>query len=261
MLIDSHCHLDRLNLDHYQNDLSALIDQSKKIGVKAILSVSVDLEGIATILKIADTFPFVYASVGVHPSDVCEAPVKMEDLLPFMDHPKVIAVGETGLDYHYNKTGLDVMRDQFRLHIQLARLKNKPLIIHTREAHKDTINIMKEERASEVRGVMHCFTESFAMAVEAMELGFYISFSGIVTFSNAKNVVEVAKQVPLENMLIETDAPYLTPVPYRGKPNEPQYVYYVAQKIAEIKNVSYEEVIEKTGKNFCELFGVKVNAN
>ena len=188
-----------------------------------------------------------------------EDDLPIETLTDLAWNPKVVAIGETGLDYYYNKDGLENMRERFRRHIQVAKTVNKPLIIHTRDAREDTIKIMQEEGAEAVSGVMHCFTESLEMAEAAMKMNFYISFSGIITFKNAKELVEVAKVVPLEKMLIETDAPYLAPVPYRGKQNEPQYVRYVAEKIAEIKDISYDEVVNTTAQNFQDLFGVVVS--
>lgn len=253
-IVDSHCHLNMLNLDHYQGDLSKVVAAAKQAGVESILCVSVDLESAPQVIHIAHQFENVWASVGMHPSDKVEREPKAEDYLALINNPKVVAVGETGLDYYYNKEGLEHMRERFRLQIRVAREVNKPIIVHTRDAREDTLAIMREENAAEVGGVMHCFTESVEMAEAAMDMGFYISFSGIVTFKNAANVAAVAEAVPLERMLIETDAPYLTPVPYRGKPNEPQYVRFVADKIAELKGVSFDEVASKTTENFYQLF-------
>ena len=254
MLVDSHCHLNLLNLEAYQGDLGKLIAQAKEQGVGHILCVGVDLQHAQTVIDIAKQCEHVSASVGVHPSEKMEKEPTLDELAALAQHAKVVAIGETGLDYYYNDSGLERMRERFRHHIRVAIQLNKPLIIHSRAAQQDTIRIMQEEQADQVQGVMHCFTESWEMAQEAMALGFYISFSGIVTFKNAKNVAEVAKKVPLEKMLIETDAPYLTPEPYRGKPNEPQYVRWVAESIAKLKQVSYEEVIRHTGDNFFSLF-------
>lgn len=256
MLVDSHCHLNMLKLDAYDNDLGELLEQAKKVGVAHILCVGVDLENAQTVIDIARQFENVSASVGMHPSEKVNKEPTIEELITLADHPKVVAIGETGLDYHYNDSGLDIMRDRFRTHVRAAIKIKKPLIIHSRAAHQDTIQIMREEKAATIRGVMHCFTESWEMAQEAMALDFYISFSGIVTFKNAKNVAEVAKKVPLEKMLIETDAPYLTPEPYRGKSNGPQYVRYVAEHIAALKSISYDHVIQQTGNNFFRLFNV-----
>lgn len=255
-LVDSHCHLNMLNLEKYNGDLTRLIDAAAEQNVKKMLCIGVDLEHAQEVIDIAQKYENVYASFGVHPSEKYEIEPDIETLKQFATQAKVVAIGETGLDYYYNDSGLDVMRDRFRRHIQLARELKKPLIVHSRDAQQDTIRILTEEKANEVRGVMHCFTESWEMAEQAIALGFYISFSGIVTFKNAKNVQAVAQKVPLEKMLIETDAPYLTPDPYRGKPNEPQYVRFVAKKIAELKNVSEERVIETTTQNCVDLFAI-----
>ncbi len=256
LFIDSHCHLDMLDLSAYQQDLDALVKKAKEVGVQKILTVGVDLEHAKEVIAIAERYDHVYASVGLHPSDKIQSEPEIADYLIHAEHPEVVAIGETGLDYYYNDSGLDIMRDRFRRQIQVAKQLNKPLIIHSRSAREDTIRIMQEEDAKAVGGVMHCFTESWEMAQQAMALGFYISFSGIITFKNAAEVAEVAKRVPIEKMLIETDAPYLAPVPYRGKQNEPQYVRFVADKIAELKQISVEEVAEQTSANFLKLFGV-----
>jgi TatD DNase family protein len=251
--IDSHCHLNMLDLTPYQGDLGALLEQAKSAGVEHILCVGVDLENAQEVLDIAERFTNVSASVGVHPSE--KTPVTYADIMRFAEHPKVIAIGETGLDYHYNDSGLDEQRQRFRLQIQIAKALHKPLIIHTREAREDTLQIMREEQAQTVGGVMHCFTESWEMAEQALALNFYISFSGIVTFKNAVEVAEVAKKTPIDRILIETDAPYLTPAPHRGKkPNEPQYVSYVAARIAELKNLTVAQVAKQTTANFYQLF-------
>lgn len=254
MLVDSHCHLNMLNLDAYKGDLSALIEQAKSVGVEHILCVGVDIENAQAVIDIADQYEGVSASVGLHPSEKVKTEPSVEELVTLASHPKVVAIGETGLDYYYNDSGLDVMRERFRTHIKAALQLKKPIIIHSRNAHQDTIQIMREENASQVKGVMHCFTESWEMAQEAMKLGFFISFSGIVTFKNAANVAEVAKKVPLDCMLIETDAPYLTPVPYRGKPNEPQHVRFVAEHLAQLKQTTYETIAAQTTENFHALF-------
>lgn len=256
MLVDSHCHLDMLDLTPYGGRLESLIEKAKNVGVEYILCVGVDLVNAERIIKIAEQFNNVFASVGLHPSKKVDHEPVMTELVELANHPKVIAIGETGLDYCYNETSLDRMRDRFRRHIQVSIKLAKPLIIHSRNAQVDTIQIMQKENAKSVGGVMHCFTESWEMAKQAMGLGFYISFSGIVTFKNAKNVSEIAERVPLEKMLIETDAPYLAPVPFRGKKNEPQYVRYVAEYLAKLKNISLDEVAKKTTKNFHQLFNL-----
>lgn len=251
--VDSHCHLNMLDLSPYQGDLGALIEQAQKEGVQHILCVGVDLEHAQEVLEIAERFPNVSASVGVHPSE--KIVFTREELIAFAEHPKVIAIGETGLDYHYNDSGLEEQREHFRLHIRVAKELKKPLIIHTRDAREDTLKIMREEDAQSIGGVMHCFTESWEMAEQALALNFYISFSGIVTFKNAAQVAEVAQKTPLDRILIETDAPYLTPAPHRGKkPNEPQYVRLVAAKIAELKKLPIEKIAQQTTENFFKLF-------
>lgn len=255
MLIDSHCHLNLLNLDAYHGDLGALIKAANIAGVEHILCVGVDLATTAAVVAIAEKFTMVSASIGVHPSEKLVDEPSVEDLVALGAHPKVVAIGETGLDYYYNKTGWDAMGERFRRHVRAAIKLNKPLIIHSRSAQADTIRILTEENAQQVRGVMHCFTESWEMAQQAMALGFYISFSGIVTFKNAKNVIAVAEKVPLEKMLIETDAPYLTPEPYRGKPNGPNYLPFVAEQIAKLKQVPIEMVAQHTRENYISLFG------
>ncbi len=251
--VDSHCHLNMLDLAPYQGDLGALIEQAKRVGVKHILCVGVDLEHAQEVLDIAQQFTHVSASVGVHPSE--KITVTRADILAFAEHPKVIALGETGLDYHYHEQGREEQQARFRLHIDIAKQLKKPLIIHTRDAREDTIRIMREENAQAIGGVMHCFTESWEMAEQALALNFYISFSGIITFKNAVEVTAVAEKVPLERILIETDAPYLTPVPHRGKkPNEPQYVCLVATRLAELKKLPLSQVAQQTTSNFFSLF-------
>ncbi|HLD84744.1 MAG TPA: TatD family hydrolase [Coxiellaceae bacterium] len=254
MFIDSHCHLYMLDLSMYDNNFDRFISETKASGVDAMLCVAVDMETAQKSLEIAEKYENIFCSVGSHPSEKEEDNLSLEVICALAKYPKVVAIGETGLDYYYNKDGLEVMRNRFRTHIQAALKTQKPLIIHTRDAREDTIKIMTEENARDIGGVMHCFTESLEMAKASLDLNFYISFSGIVTFKNAKELVEVAKYVPLEKILIETDSPYLAPVPFRGKQNEPKYVKHVAEKIAEIKNISIDIVAEKTSENFRQLF-------
>jgi TatD DNase family protein len=219
--------------------------------------VSVTLEDFPQVRALAERYPHVYGSVGVHP-DYPDAPVvKEEELVGLANHPKIVAIGETGLDYYRIKDDCEWQRERFRTHIRAARRCGKPLIIHTRSAAADTLRIMSEEGAGEAGGVMHCFTESWEVAQGAMDLGFYISFSGIITFKNASALREVAKQVPLERMLIETDAPYLAPVPYRGKTNEPGLVKYVAEEIARLRDVPVERIAAATSDNFFKLFNIE----
>ena len=255
MLVDSHCHLDFPELS---GDLDAIFMLMRENGVGRALCISVRLEDFPRVRALAETHDHLYATVGVHPDyeEIHEPAV--EELVQLAGHPKVISIGETGLDYYRLKGDLEWQRDRFRTHIRAARTSGKPLVIHTRSAAEDTLRIMHEEGAANVGGVMHCFTESWETAQAAIGLGFYISFSGIVTFKNAHAIKEVAKQVPLERMLIETDSPYLAPAPFRGKINQPGYVKYVAEEIARLKGVNVEEVAKKTTDNFFKLFKLKV---
>jgi TatD DNase family protein len=253
-LIDSHCHLDRLALEKIGTDLDGVVAIAKENGVEQMLCVSINLEHFPEVLRISHTYENIFSSVGVHPSDDGEEPT-LEKLIQLADDPKIIAIGETGLDYFYNKGDLEWQRERFRVHIRAAIATGKPLIIHTREAEADTLAIMREEGADQIGGVMHCFTGSIEMAQQCLDLGFYISFSGIVTFRNADDLREIAKMVPEERMLVETDAPYLTPVPKRGKPNHPALVKHVAEHIAEQRGVSFEQIAKTTTANFQRLFG------
>jgi len=254
MLVDSHCHIPMLGKEM---DVNQVIANAKALGVEHMLCVSVDLETYPEILSLAEQHERIYASVGVHPNTRMQEEVSQETLVELASNDDVIAIGETGLDYFRSEGNLEWQRDRFRTHIKAAKSVNKPLIIHTRNVGEDITRILKEEGADEVGGVMHCFVEDWETAQKAMEMNFYISFSGIVTFKNAKEVQEVAKQVPLERMLVETDSPYLTPMPYRGKPNQPGYTRYVAEFIAELKGISFEQVAEQTTTNFFNLFNVK----
>jgi TatD DNase family protein len=258
MLVDSHCHLDFPDLAGRVDEALALMREN---GVTHALCVSVTLQEFPQVRALAERYPNLYASVGVHP-DYSDVPVVKEaELVALAEHPKVVAVGETGLDHYRIKGGAEWQRDRFRTHIRAARRCGKPLIIHMRDAAEDTLRIMREEGASEVGGVMHCFTGSWEVAQAAIELGFWISFSGIVTFKNAAALREVARQVPLDRMLVETDSPFLAPVPYRGKTNEPGLVKYVAEEIARLHEVSLEEVAVATSANFFNLFKVGSGAS
>ena len=254
MLVDSHCHLNFPELAAKVDDALALMRENQ---VTHALCVSVTLEEFPQVRALAERYPHVYGSVGVHP-DYPDVPVvKEEELIALANHPKIVAIGETGLDYYRIKDDCEWQRERFRTHIRAARRCGKPLIIHTRSAAADTLRIMREEKAGEAGGVMHCFTESWEVAQGAMDLGFYISFSGIVTFKNAVVLREVAKQVPLERMLVETDSPYLAPVPFRGKTNEPGLVKYVAEEIARLRGVPVAQVSAATSDNFFKLFNIK----
>lgn len=251
MYIDSHCHLDFPELNqNLPGVLSAMRDNSVDFG----LCISVTLPEFPKVLAVAEAHDNLFATVGVHPDyeDVDEPTI--EELVRLAQHPKVIGIGETGLDYYRLKGDLEWQRDRFRTHIRAALAASLPLIIHTREAAEDTVRIMREEGADRVRGVMHCFTESWEVASQAIDMGFYISFSGIVTFKNAVGIKEVAQKVPLENMLIETDSPYLAPTPFRGKINQPAYVKHVAEEIARLRGISAKQVGDATSANFFNLF-------
>ncbi len=254
MLVDSHCHLDKLDLTQYNNSLAAALEDARAASVEHILCVCIDLEHFNDVLQIAMQYPNVFASVGVHPTEIIAQEPTVDELIKLSQSPKVIAFGETGLDYYRDDSNQLIQQERFRHHIRAAKATGKPLIVHTRQAQDDTINILKEEGADSIGGVLHCFTETWEMAQQAIALGFYISFSGIVTFQNAKALKEVARQVPLERMLIETDAPYLAPVPYRGKTNQPAYVKYVAETIAALRGITFAEVAEQTTQNFFTLF-------
>jgi TatD DNase family protein len=216
----------------------------------------VTLKDFPQVVSLAETYSNFYASVGVHPDYEDEPPFTVDDLVKLANHPKVIAIGETGLDYFRLTGDLEWQRDRFRTHIRAAIQSEKPLVVHTRSASEDTLRIMREENAHQVGGVLHCFTESLEVALQAIDLGFYISFSGIVTFKNATMLKEVARQLPLDRILVETDSPYLAPIPYRGKTNQPSYVKHVAEEIARLRNISLEEVEVATTHNFFELFNM-----
>ena len=250
-LIDSHCHLD---FDGLSNRLPEVLAAMAANDVAGCMTIGVTLEEAPQVLAIAQSHEQVFASVGVHPEYADHQEPDVETLCALAQHPKVLAIGETGLDYHWHKDRPEWQRERFRVHIRAAKLLNKPLVIHTREAAEDTLAILKEEGASAVGGILHCFTESLAVAEEAIALGFYISISGIVSFKKAEQVHEVARSVPLDRLLVETDSPYLAPVPYRGKPNEPAYVRHVAEAIADLRQISYAEVAEASSRNFLKLF-------
>ena len=255
MYIDSHCHINFPELAARMPEILAKMAENK---VTHALCVSVDLPDFPQVLALAEQYPHIFASVGVHP-DYEETPEpSVEDLVLLSDHPKIIAIGETGLDYFRLTGDLEWQRERFRTHIKASRITRKPLIIHTRAASEDTIRIMREEGAGVadggVAGVMHCFTESLEVARAAIAMGFYISFSGIVTFKSAKDLQAVALEVPLERILIETDSPYLAPVPFRGRMNEPGYVAHVAEYLSSLKGIPLAQVAEQTTSNFFKLF-------
>jgi len=258
MYIDSHCHI---NFPELAARMPEILARMADNGVTHALCVSVDLPDFPQVLALAHQYPHIYASVGVHPDYEDTPEPTVEQLVALADDPKIIAIGETGLDYYRLEGDLEWQRERFRTHIRASRITRKPLIIHTRSASEDTIRILCEEGAAPeaggVAGVMHCFTESLEVARAAIELGFYISFSGIVTFKSAKELQAVALEVPLGRMLIETDSPYLAPVPFRGRTNEPGYVAHVGEYIARLKGIPVEEVAAQTSANFFKLFNVK----
>lgn len=254
MYIDSHCHLDRLDFAKLKTDLNGALTAARARGVGHFLCIGVDLETLPDVLAVAEAYDDVSASVGVHPLHLDSLEPEIEQLIQLAAHPKVVAIGETGLDYHYEQENPADQQRRFRKHIEASRRTGKPLVVHTRAARADTIAILREEGATS--GVMHCFTEDWGMAKAAIDLGFYISFSGIVSFANAVELREVAQKVPLDRMLIETDSPWLAPVPYRGKTNQPAYVVDVANVLGELRGVAPEEIGERTTENFRRLFGV-----
>ena len=251
MLVDSHCHL---NFPELQSNMEQIRASMHDNQVGHALCISVTLKDFPQVLALAETYPNFYASVGVHPDYEGEPPFTVHDLVNLANHPKVIAIGETGLDYFRLTGDLEWQRERFRTHIRAAIKSQKPLVIHTRSAAEDTLRIMREENAQLVGGVLHCFTESLDVALEAIDLGFFISFSGIVTFKNAAMLKEVASQLPLDRILVETDSPYLAPIPYRGKINQPAYVKHVAEELSRIRNISLAEIMEATTANFFRLF-------
>lgn len=252
-LVDSHCHLDRLDKKSFP-DLDSVMRDTREAGVTNILCIGVDLETFPQVREVAERYPDVFASVGVHPLYRDSSEPTTEELVTLADHPRVVAIGETGLDYYYAKGETGWQQDRFRVHIQAARETGLPLIIHTRDARQDTIAMLREYGQGEVRGVLHCFTEDLDMARKGIELGFYVSISGIVTFRNADSLREVVRALPLERLLIETDAPWLAPVPHRGKPNQPAYVRQVAEMVAELQGVSVQALADATRENFFRLF-------
>ncbi|MDD2928900.1 MAG: TatD family hydrolase [Sideroxydans sp.] len=254
MFIDSHCHL---NFPGLSEQLDVLLQNMRESAVSHALCVSVDLASFPEVLALAVQHDNLYASVGIHPDYELEAEPTQAEIVKLAQHPKVIAIGETGLDYYRLTGDLEWQRERFRTHIRAAKESGKPLIIHTRSAATDTLRIMFEEQAGTVGGVMHCFTENLDVALAAIDLGFHISFSGILTFKNATSIKEVAQRIPLEKMLIETDSPYLAPTPHRGKTNQPAFVKHVAEEIARLRNISVEEVGAATSLNFNRLFKLK----
>ncbi|MBK7955744.1 MAG: TatD family hydrolase [Candidatus Accumulibacter sp.] len=251
MLVDSHCHLDFPKLSGNIEQVLALMQDN---GVGCAVCIGVTLEDLPRVLALAEAWPAILASVGVHPETTGVREPTVGELVELARHPRIIAIGETGLDYYWHKDAPEWQRERFRTHIRAARAAAKPLVVHTREAAADTLRVMREEGAGEAGGVMHCFTETWPVAEAALDQGFYISMSGIVTFRKALTVREVAQRVPLDRLLVETDSPYLAPVPYRGKTNQPAYVKHVAEELARLRGLSYQEVVDATTANFFRLF-------
>lgn len=254
MLIDSHCHLDRIDLKPYQDDFSRFMADVEDKQIEHLLCIAIDLESFPAMQALVSGYPNISLTVGVHPNVRDGKEPSVDDLIALGSPQNIIGIGETGLDYFRSTGDLDWQHQRFRNHIQAAKALGKPLIIHTREAKHDTLRLLKEEGADATGGIIHCFTEDWEFAEKALDLNFYISFSGIVTFNNAKEIREVAKKVPADRFLIETDSPYLAPVPFRGKPNYPTYVRYVAEQIAELRETSVTQIAELSTQNFYTLF-------
>ena len=254
MLIDSHCHLDRLDLTAYDGSLDAALDAARARGIGKFLCIGVDADNAPVVKKLAEKYSDVYCSVGIHPLDLTrEKPTDLAWLAEAVDHPRCVAIGETGLDYHYEPDMAEQQQTSFKVHLQAAHETGKPVIIHTRSARADTLALLAEADLPQT-GVLHCFTEDWDMARAALDMGYYISLSGIVTFRNAAALRDVAKRIPSDRLLVETDSPYLAPVPHRGKPNEPQFVCEVAAFLADLRGESLEALRETTTSNFHRLF-------
>jgi TatD DNase family protein len=255
MLVDSHCHLDRLDLTPFKGRFAAVLEAAAANGVEHCLCVAIDLESWPAMVALVKDYPSVSVSVGVHPNADAGHELSFSQLLEAARYPKVVAIGETGLDYFRGGDSKARQQTDFRIHIAAAKASGKPLIVHSRDAREDTLTILKEEGADSIGGVMHCFTEDWDMAKRAMDLNFFISFSGIVTFRNAGQLQEVARRVPAERLLVETDSPYLAPVPHRGKPNQPAWVRHVAEFLAQLRGEPYPQLAENTTANYFRLFG------
>jgi TatD DNase family protein len=256
MLIDSHCHLDKIDLKPYQDNFATFMQDVSAQQISHLSCIAIDLEAYPAMLEKVANYPNISVSVGVHPNVHDGHDPSAEELICLGQAKKVIAIGETGLDYFRSEGDLTWQHERFRQHIRAAKALKKPLIIHTREAKEATLKILKEERAHEVGGIIHCFTEDWEFAQQVIDINFYVSFSGIVTFANAKNIQEVATKIPADRYLIETDSPYLAPVPFRGKPNYPMYVRYVAECIAKLRDTSFAIIAQESSQNFNRLFSL-----
>ena len=257
MFIDSHCHLDS---EDYSGEIDSIVQRAKDAGINAMLTIGTHITKAHESIEIAEKFDNVYCSIGIHPHFAESEPeVTVEELVELAKHPKVIGIGETGLDYYYDSSPRDIQQKSFRTHIKAARQAGLPVIVHTRSADKDTIKILKDEYSNGAfSGVIHCFTSGEELAVRALELGFYISASGIITFKKSDELRDVLSMIPLDRLLLETDAPWLAPTPYRGKRNEPSYIVHVASVLAKLKGVTVDDIGKATTKNFLNLFKVKL---
>lgn len=254
MFVDSHCHLDRIDLAPYHNDFACFLEDAANKHIEHMLCIAIDMEAYPAMREMVNSYPQISLTAGVHPNVQDGSEPSFDDLMRIAQDQKVIGIGETGLDYYRSEGDLAWQHERFRTHIHVAKATRKPLIIHTREAKNDTLAILREENAGEIGGIIHCFTEDWEFAEQALDLNFYISFSGIVTFNNAKAIKEVAKKIPHDRFLIETDSPYLAPAPFRGKPNYPTYVRYVAEYIAGLRGQSVEQIADWSSRNFYRLF-------
>lgn len=254
MLVDSHCHLDRLDLSGYENGLAGAVAAAREKGIERLLCVCISDENREEVVNIANSHEGLFASVGVHPSDVDEQVVGVGQLKSWVSSDKIVALGESGLDYYYSKEKADWQKQSFSNHLIAGAELGLPVIVHTRDARQDTLDLIEKYGSRKSAGVMHCFTETWEMAEAAMSMNYYISISGIVTFKNAEALRDVVKKVPLDRLLVETDSPYLAPVPYRGKPNEPKYVREVAEFVADLKGISFAKLAGATTENFFTLF-------
>lgn len=256
MFIDSHCHLDRIDLKPYHDDFDNFVQQARRQQIEHMLCIAIDMENYPAMRAMVEPYDDISLSVGVHPNVTDGREPTIDELLALASDRKVIAIGETGLDYFRSEGDLAWQHQRFRNHIEVAKTLNKPLIIHTREAGHDALDVLREQGAETVGGIIHCFTEDWAYAEKALDLNFYISFSGIVTFKNAQAIKEVAQRMPADRLLIETDSPYLAPAPHRGKPNYPTYVRHVAEHIAELRGTNLETIAAVSRANFYRLFGL-----
>jgi TatD DNase family protein len=259
MLIDSHCHLDRIDLKPYNNNFADFMQHATEQNIEHLLCIAIDMERYPALCELVQDYKNISLSVGVHPNVDDGKEPSVDELIELAQNKKVIAIGETGLDYFRSEGDLSWQHRRLRTHIQAAKAVNKPLIIHTRNAGDDTLKLLREENAQQVGGIIHCFSEDWEFAQQAMDLGFYISFSGIVTFNGAVDIQQVAKKVPADKFLIETDSPYLAPVPHRGKPNYPHYVQYVAQRIADLREQSFDTIAQLSTNNFYTLFNQQLS--